>query len=97
MPVSLVISSKFKNSVISVGTSATKLPSVPLIGRAMVVIQNLSNNQVFLGDSTVTTTGVTRSLVLPGKFAILEFKLKSEIDLFGIADLASDVVVFEGA
>ena len=81
--------------VVSVGTSATKLPTTPLTGRKNLVVMSLCSTDVYLGKSTVTTTGSTRGPKLsPG----MSFSSDSgpTIDVYGIvASGTCDVAVWE--
>ena len=44
------------NTAVTVTTTATALPTVPLFDRTFLTIQNLGNAAIYIGDSTVTTT-----------------------------------------
>ena len=81
--------------VVSVTTTATKLPTTPITGRKVVIMQNLCSTDVWLGKSTVTATGSTRGLKLqPGASA--NFEAGPTIDGYGIVGSGTcDVAVFE--
>jgi hypothetical protein len=52
-------------AVIALSTSATALPTTPLVGRQELVIQNLDSSIViYVGTSTVTNSGATRGIKL---------------------------------
>ena len=55
------------SQIISVGITATKLPTVPLEGRKYVTIQNLGGVFVYIGNSLVTadTSGTGGFQLLP--------------------------------
>lgn len=87
--------SSFKTSKVTVGSTATKLPTTPLSSRSVITVQNVSDSPIYLGRSTVTTSGSTQGFVLAGKYSSFTFNLSSAIDLYGIAAANSDVIVFE--
>lgn len=89
------VGSKLLQQVVSVTAVATKLPTTPLAGRKTIVIQNLSSNIVYIGSSTVTTTGATRGHALDTQYDSIAIDLASNVDLYGIAGSASDVSVLE--
>jgi len=43
-----------ETAVVSVGTTATALPTTALVGRKYIEVQNIGSSIVYLGDSTVT-------------------------------------------
>ena len=51
----IVVSDSIVQSNVSVATSATKLPSIPLVRRKFIVIFNNSSAIIYIGDATVTT------------------------------------------
>lgn len=74
-------------AVVAVGATAVALPASPLAGRQKIVVQNTSNNDIFVGDSGVTTsTGIRIA-----KGATLELDI-GEIVLYGIAGSAGNNV-----
>ena len=85
-----------KSSAISVTTSATKLPTTPLPGRGVIMLQNLEADQdVFIGDSTVTAGAGTK---LPAGGGEKAYEFGPGIDVYGIvAANTADVRVLEGA
>ncbi len=54
-PEDFSVSIGLRSSVVSVTTSATALPAIPLTFRRALVIHNNGSSTVFLGGSTVTT------------------------------------------
>lgn len=51
--------------VIALSTSATALPTTPLVGRQDLIIQNLDSSiAIYIGSSTVTNSGSTRGFKL---------------------------------
>ena len=87
--------SKVKQQVVSVGATATKLPLTPLDNRRFIIVQNLSTNPIYLGSSTVTTTGATRGVVLANQYDSISVDITEGIDLYGIAGSASDAAILE--
>ena len=57
----LSLNKAIENQVISVASTATKLPTTPLVGRKFVLVQNIGSQIVYLGKSDVTadTTAAT--------------------------------------
>jgi hypothetical protein len=87
--------SRIRQQAVSVTSTATKLPAVPLNSRRLVIIQNLSTNPIYVGSSTVTTTGATRGIVLPNQYDSITLDITAAIEVYGIAGSTSDVGVFE--
>lgn len=81
--------------IVSVGTSAVALPTAALAFRKSMMIQNLSSAVVYVGSSTVTTTGATRGFQI-GKGGYISLDAGPAQAIFGIATAAaSDVGVWE--
>lgn len=59
-----------KVTSVSVGTSATALPSTPLSGRKLLILTNNGTQTVYLGDSSVTTSNGLP--LLPSSSLIIE-------------------------
>jgi hypothetical protein len=87
--------SKIRQQVVSVTSTPTKIPAVPLNGRKSVVVQNLSTTAIYLGSASVTTTGDSRGLVLASQYASLSIDLSDDLELYGISATPSDVAVLE--
>lgn len=86
---------QIKTQVVSVTTTATKLPTTPIIGREYVRIQNVGTQTVYIGTSTVTA-GVTSTggiQLLP--YAIWQESYDNTIDVYGIVSSGSNNVVIE--
>lgn len=74
-------------AVVAVGTTEVALPSSPLAGRQKIIVQNTSNNDIFVGATGVTTsTGIRVA-----KGATLELDI-GEIVLYAIAGSAGNNV-----
>ena len=88
---------QFKTQVISVTTSATKLPTTALVGREYVCVQNIGTATVYLGASTVTadTASTGGRQLLPYKEWCDDYD--HTVDVYGIvASGTNNVEVEEG-
>lgn len=88
--------SVFRGSVralaVTVGTSAVALPSSALSNRKIWIVVNLSNQVLYLGDSSVTTT--TGFPIQPG--AGWQLALGPEVTIYGIcASGSNDIRILE--
>lgn len=88
---------QIKTQVVSVTTTATKLPATPLVGREYIQAQNVCTSTVYIGSSTVTadtaSTGGTQ--ILP--YATWRDIFDNTVDVYGIvASGTCNVVVEEG-
>ena len=90
----LIVQRSLLATAVSLGASATKLPTTPLTLRKNVIVFNNSDNVIYLGDSTVTTAAGFP--VYPR--AWINIQIEDGIDLYGIAAGAgNDVRLLEGA
>lgn len=91
--------SEFDHIIVSVGTSAVeaKVSASRLKGRQMLLFYNFSDETIYMGKSSVTTTGVTRGIpLLSGQWAGI--MITDNSGWYLIAGSASnDVFVLEGA
>jgi hypothetical protein len=69
-----------KPSGVSVTTSATALPATALAGRRQIMIQNLHNKEIFIGDSAVSSSNGLR--VAAG--ATLTLEVGEDVIMYGI-------------
>lgn len=87
-----------ENQVVSVTTTATKLPTTPLVGRKYILLQNVGTVTVYIGKSDVTadTTSSTGGLqLLPYGYWLAEYD--HTVDVYGrVAAGTCNVVVEEG-
>ena len=95
--ISYSLTYQIKTIVVSVNTTATKLPTTPLIGREYIQAQNIGNVTVYIGSSTVTadtnTTGGTQ--LLP--YATWYGEYDNSVDVYGIVTSGTcNVTVEEG-
>lgn len=69
-------------SAVSVTDTATDLVAADLANRASIIVQNISNKSIYLGNSGVTTaTGIKLNAG-----SSIELDVSSSVDLFAIAD-----------
>lgn len=81
--------------VITVGTTAVALPTTSLTNRKSLMIQMLSNGNLYVGSATVTSGGATRGIKI-GNGGYVTFDVGPAPILYGIADGASkDVAILE--
>jgi len=74
-----------ENSVVSVGTSATAVPTTALAGRRVIIIQNLTASKVvYVGASDVTADEVA---------ATGGFQLANQYDTL-VMDATDDIIVY---
>ncbi len=85
------------SQIISLGVTATKLPSNPLKGRKYVSIQNLGGVFVYIGNALITadTAGTGGFQLLPK--ATWERTFTNNIDVYGIIATGSTQVLVEEA
>jgi len=89
--------STWKNTSEAVTAAAAELVSSPLVSRNSITIQNVGNNDAFLGpDGTVTTSGATQGLKLP-KGSSGDFGFDSTADIFAIGSGNTTLIVSEYA
>ena len=90
----LIVTVSIISTLVTVGITAIKLPTVPLLRRKFIVIFNNSSNILYIGDSTVTTAAGYP--VYPrGQMSLA---VEDNIDIYGIASAgSSDIRVFEGS
>jgi len=85
------------NQIVQVGVTAGKLPDVPLKGRDEVVVQNVGNIAIYLGNTAVTadTAGTGGYLLLPRAGYV--YKYAHTVDIYGVVSTGSgQVLVQEG-
>lgn len=81
--------------VVTVGTTAVALPTTALANRKSLMVQMLSNGNLYLGSATVTSSGATRGPKI-GNGGYVTFDVGPTVIVYGIADGASkDVAVLE--
>lgn len=88
---------QIKTQLVSVGVTATKLPTTPLVGRKYVLITNIDTiKTIYIGSSTVTVSGATQGTpLLPSEQYYGEWD--NTVDIYGIVSSGiANVVVEEG-
>lgn len=81
--------------VITVGTTAVALPTAALANRKSIMVQMLSGGSLYVGSSTVTSTGATRGIKL-GNGGFVNLDVGPTPVIYGICDGAGkDVAVLE--
>lgn len=88
---------QIKTTVVNVNDTACKLPSVPLVGREYVRIQNIGNVTVYLGSSTVgaNTTATGGIQIMP--YMVWEEKYDNTVNVYGrVVTGTCNIVVEEG-
>lgn len=85
-----------KSTGVTIGTSATPLPQVPLLHRKSINVENHGAKTVYVGDSDVAAVPGGGMKVAPG--ASRSFDIAEGVTLYGVVDDDTSVVnVFEGA
>lgn len=83
-----------RTQAITVGTSAVALPTATLTRRRHLLIQNNSNNNLYIGGSDVTTANG----ILLRPQAEIGISVADDVVVYGVADAAgSNVRIMEGA
>ena len=88
---------QIRTQVVSVNTTATKLPTTPLVGREYIRLQNVGTVTVYIGSSTVAAnTSATGGIqLLP--YGVWEENYDNTIDIYGkVASGSTNVTVEEG-
>ena len=97
IPFLLGLSYELDTEVVSVGTSATALPTTALVGRKYIQVQNVGSVIVYIGDATVTadTASTGGSQLEPGD--IWREQYDHTISIYGrVATGTCNIVVEEG-
>jgi len=95
--VSFALTYQIKTQIISVTTSATKLPTTSLVGRAYVSFQNVGSVTVYVGDLTVTADTASTGGKQLRPYGIMTRPYDDTVDLYGIVATGTcDVIVEEG-
>ena len=92
-----IISSTVLSQVVTIGTSATKIPTNPLTDRINLWLLNASGVTIYLGGSGVTVAGATQGVPLADG-ASVTLTIASTVDLYGIVTAGTaDLNILEGA
>jgi hypothetical protein len=90
--IGMMLRSSIRQGTVTIATSATKIPTSPLSERLSIVIVNISNNIVYLGNSSVTTANGYP--IYPRQS--ISFYIEDNIDIYGIAESSSECRILEG-
>lgn len=83
----------WKTAGVVVGVAAGQLAATPLTGRDEIAVQNLSNDDIYVGpDNTVTTSGATRGRKIP-RGNELVIPLDATANIYAIGAVGSQNVV----
>lgn len=92
----VALDSGIKQQVISVGTSATALPTTALSGRKSIIVKNLSSGVVYIGSSTVTAGTTSTGGFQLAQNETFQADIGSNTTLYGIvASSTSNVAIIE--
>lgn len=78
--------------VVTVGTTAAQLPAANLATRKLLMIQNVSNNILYLGSSTVTADETATGGIQVGKGGFMTVEAGPDNDIYGISSAASQPI-----
>lgn len=97
VPIVFALTYQIKTQVVSVTTTATKLPTTPVVGREYVKVQNVGAVFVYIGASTVTAdTASTGGIQVP-PYGSWIAEYDHTVDVYGrVASGTCNVVVEEG-
>lgn len=82
--------------IVSVATTATKLPTTPLANRKSLMVQNVAAKKIYLGSATVTADETATGGLQLNQGAFYEGDISSSVDIYGIvASGTANAVVWE--
>ena len=76
---------------VTIGVTATKLPTTNLSGRRVIIIVNISSNTVYIGNENVTTAN---GFAVYSNQAI-SADIGDAVNIYGISTVASEVRILE--
>jgi hypothetical protein len=89
-----IVRRNLRPSAVTVTGSATAIPATNLASRYVLVIQNLSSDNIYVGDITVTTANGLK--LVPN--AVLSIMVEDSVQVYGISDgTSSNVRILEGS
>jgi hypothetical protein len=91
-----IIQSGILQQEISIAVTATPLPLLPLSGRINIIVYNDTAETVYIGSSTVTTSGATKGIPVKQNCS-MSFTLAEGVILYGIAAIATTLDILEGS
>lgn len=77
---------------VSVTSTAAAVPSTALANRKSLMLQNTSSNKMWIGSSTVTTSGATAGIELPAN-SFLELEVGPAVDVYAIKSGAGSLTL----
>ena len=89
----ILLRNSLLSQAVTVGVTATKIPTTPLTSRRSVLILNNSNNVIYLGHSGVTT--VNGYPMNPQD--TIKIDISDEVDIYGISTVSGEVRILEGS
>jgi len=85
--------SSWENTSETVTSTAAEVVATPLANRNKMLLQNVGNQDAYLGpDNTVTSTGATQGIVLP-KGSSFEIGFDSTADIYAITGSGSTTLI----
>ena len=86
-----------KTQVVSVGTTATKLPATPLVGRKYIRVQNIGSSTLYIGGAAVSADSTSTGGIQLFPYSVWEESYDHTVNVYGIvASGTCNVVVEEG-
>ena len=92
---SITVRNQIRQQQVTVGNTATLIPSTPLTNRAFILIQNEGTNPIYIGASTVAVSGADKGFSIYPRGA-LRIDIEDDVDIYGIAASNTDIVILEG-
>ena len=89
----LLLRNSLLSQAVTVGATATKIPSTPLSLRRSILILNNSDNIIYLGHEGVTTANGYPM----NPQDTIKIDISDEVDIYGISTVNSAVRILEGA
>lgn len=86
---------QIKTTVVSVGTTATALPSTPIVGRKYLRVQNIGTATVYIGASTVTADTAATGGIQITPYSVWEEKYDDTVIIYGIVASGTQNIVTE--
>ena len=87
---------QIKTQIVAVGTTATKLPASPLVGREYVILQNVGAATIYIGASTVTADEAATGGFQLAADGVWYGEFDKSVDLYGVVISTQNCLVEEG-
>ncbi len=88
----LMVRRVIRQDTVTVGNTATKIPTSPLSKRLSILIMNIGTEVVYIGDATVTA--INGFPLYPR--GTLRLDIEDSIDVYGIATTSAECRILEG-